>query len=164
MIETVGIAAALLVMIIVLIFSYIKDLETKKKLAIYESSIEDINKRVHLLQKSIKKENPIDLSDIEEKIECSINEKTGNFAEPILEALQKIEESMLEFQRGTNTRIEKLEERIREVTSISPISPQSNEKTIISMYKEGISENDIAKDLRISIAEVGLVLKIAGLK
>jgi len=40
----------------------------------------------------------------------------------------------------------------------------SNEKKIISLYNKGLSVSEIARNLRVGIGEVELVLKIEGIK
>ena len=49
--------------------------------------------------------------------------------------------------------------------SFASVVPSStNEKMILSLFAKGKSEAEIAKDLRIGVGEVDLVLKLANLK
>jgi len=72
---------------------------------------------------------------------------------------------MQAFQDEQVERIDRIEERSSKDISFLPSqAAASNEKIIIAQYSQGKSEASIAKDLRIGIGEVDLVLKLANLK
>lgn len=168
MLEIVAAIGIVLFLIMILVFSYIKDVETSKKLTIYEKSIEDLNKKIYQLEKEVKnvfKSNSGEINDLHRDIDDDISIKVESMSVPILTSIKKIESSFGDFKDDIHEKITELEERTKLIGSMSAASAyRSNDEKIISMHKEGFSEHEIAKDLRIGIGEVDLVLKIAGFK
>ncbi|NPA73577.1 MAG: hypothetical protein GXO12_02590, partial [Epsilonproteobacteria bacterium] len=68
-----------------------------------------------------------------------------------------------ELSREIFDRINAIEEKIKQYSSL-PDTYQSNDKRVVSLYNDGLTVSEIAKNLRMGIGEVELVLKIAGLK
>ena len=161
-IVTVIILGILEVVLFFLVF--IRDQEVSKRFKLYEKVIEDLNRENHKISKKIEeisKENTVlEIDDIKTEIENEVKKSLT----PMVDAIKEIENIMLNFQDEQIDRIDALEERKKEVNFVAPNIMESNEKLIISQYKEGKSEAMIAKDLRIGIGEVDLILKLANLK
>lgn len=166
-IETLAFIALAVLVIIIFLMVYIRDIEINKKLAMFERSIEELNYQNHVLNKTLKEFNqkePIDTQALERKIvEASKNEIQRTIL-PMIASLQDIEGIIESFKEEQSARIDRLESRTKEMSGLPTGTSSSNEKMIVAQYARGRSEAEIAKDLRIGIGEVDLVLKLANLK
>jgi phage shock protein A len=167
-IELIGLVGVVFLVVIVLIFMSLKDSEVSKKLSRYEQSIENLSQQNHQLRKEIiklGKQRDRFIAEMDEILEDRIKEKVQHSVYPLIESMREIENVMQSFQDEQIERINRIEEKSNEISYIpSSNSTISNEKLIISQYAQGKSEAAIAKDLRIGIGEVDLVLKLANLK
>ena len=167
-IETLAFIALALLVVIIFLMVYLRDIEVNKKLAIFERSIEELNYQNHVLNKAfndIAKQENFDAKAFERKMmELNKNDIQQSIV-PIITSLQDIESIIESFKEEQSARIDRLENRTKEMSNLSSSgTSSSNEKMIIAQYSRGRSEAEIAKDLRIGIGEVDLVLKLANLK
>lgn len=165
-IETLAFFALSALVVIIFLMVYIKDIEVNKKLLMYEKSIEELNFQNHQLSKNIKElaqHETIDPQEIEKRLLEKVKQEIQNTVIPMVSSLQDIESIMQTFQVEQTSRIDRIESRTKEM-SCMPTSSSSNEKMIVAQYAKGKSEAEIAKDLRVGIGEVDLVLKLANLK
>lgn len=169
-IETLAFIALAALVVIIFLMVYIRDIEVNKKLMIYEKSIEELNYQNHVLNKTLNelisasKEPALDAKALESKILGSVKEEIHQSVFPLVASLQDVEKIMQNFRDEQSGRIDRLESRTKEMGFASSSPSSSNEKVIVSQYAKGRSEAEIAKDLRIGIGEVDLVLKLANLK
>ncbi len=167
-IETLAFIALASLVVIIFLMVYIRDVEINKKLAIYERSIEELNYQNHVLNKALKdmavKEEPIDLKALEKRILELTKQEIQQTVVPMVSSLQDIETIIESFKEEQSARIDRLESRTKEMSGLPTGTSSSNEKMIVAQYARGRSEAEIAKDLRIGIGEVDLVLKLANLK
>lgn len=167
-IELIGLVGVVFLVVIILIFMSLKDSEVSKKLSRYEQSIENLSQQNHRLRKEIielGKQRDKFIAEMDNILEDRIKEKVQQSVYPLIESMREIENVMQSFQEEQIERINRIEEKSNEISYIpSSNSSISNEKLIISQYASGKSEAAIAKDLRIGIGEVDLVLKLANLK
>lgn len=168
-IETLAFIALAALVIIIFLIVYIRDVEINKKLLIYEKSIEELNYQNHVLNKTLgeltqKEEPTFDPKAIEAKILAHVKEEIQQSVVPLLGSLKEVEKIMQNFRDEQSSRIDRLESRTKEMSFSSASPSSSNEKMILSHYAKGKSEAEIAKDLRIGVGEVDLVLKLANLK
>jgi len=166
-VEMIGLMGLGALVVILFFLIFLRDSEVSKKLGIYERVIEDLNRENHMLSKSIDKLASKDKHDIEafkEQIQTEIKTQVQNSLLPMVDSIKEIEAVMLNFQEEQTYRIDSLENRTKEINYVPPNITESNEKQIIYQYKNGKSEAKIAKDLRIGIGEVDLILKLANLK
>jgi len=160
------IALSFLVFILFLLV-YIRDQEVSKKLKLYEKIIEDLNRENHVISKKLEKvlsQKPVDFDAVQIQIRTEVRDEVQKSLTPLVESIEEIEGVMQNFQDEQIRRIDALEDGKKTVNFIAPNMVDSNEKLIISQYKKGKSEAMIAKDLRIGIGEVDLILKLANLK
>ena len=167
-IETLAFMALALLVVIIFLMVYLRDIEVNKKLAIFERSIEELNYQNHVLNKAfndISKQESFDAKAFERKM-LEINKSDiQQSILPVISSLQDIERIIEGFKEEQSARIDRLENRTKEMSNLSSSgTSSSNEKMIIAQYSRGRSEAEIAKDLRIGIGEVDLVLKLANLK
>lgn len=166
-IELMGLIGLTVLIIIIFLMMSMKESETNKKLSRYEHSIDNLSQQNHRLRKEIielSKQRDRFIDEMEDILEDKIKEKVQHSVYPLIQSMREIENVMQSFQDEQIERIDKMEERSTEISYIPSQSTISNEKLIIAQYGSGKSEAMIAKDLRIGIGEVDLVLKLANLK
>jgi len=166
-IEVISIIGIGILVVILFFLVFLRDSEVSKKLGIYERVIEDLNRENHNLSRSIEKlasKDKLEIKIFKDEIQKEIKFQVQTSLLPMVDSIREIEAVMLNFQDQQIARIDSLENRTKEINYIPPNVTESNERQIISQYKNGKSEAKIAKDLRIGIGEVDLILKLANLK
>jgi uncharacterized protein YoxC len=165
--ELIGFIALAILVVIIFLMVTIKDAETTKKLSRFERSIDEVSQQNHRLKKEIveiSKRSNIFAEEINDIVEDKAREQVQHGVYPLIESMREIENVMQTFQDEQIERIDKIEERSNDISYLPSRSSASNEKLIIAQYGGGKSEAEIAKDLRIGVGEVDLVLKLANLK
>ena len=166
-IETLAFIGLTALVIIIFLMVFVRDMEINKKLLIYEKSIEELNYQNHVLNKAMndisKKEN-VEMKTFEQKMVERMKSEVQSTVLPMISSLQDIETIMENFKEEQSARIDRIESRTKEMNCLPSSTSSSNEKMIIAQYARGKSEAEIAKDLRIGIGEIDLVLKLANLK
>lgn len=166
-IETLAFIGLTALVVIIFLMVFVRDMEINKKLLIYEKSIEELNYQNHVLNKAIndisKKEN-VEMKVFEQKMVERMKSEVQSTVLPMISSLQDIETIMENFKEEQSARIDRIESRTKEMNCLPSSTSSSNEKMIVAQYARGKSEAEIAKDLRIGIGEIDLVLKLANLK
>ncbi|WP_024954915.1 DUF6115 domain-containing protein [Sulfurospirillum arcachonense] len=165
--ELMGLIGLTVLIVIIFLMMSMKDTETSKKLSRYEQSIDNLAQQNHRLRKEIielSKQRDKFIEEMDDILEDRVKEKVQHSVYPLIESMREIEHVMQSFQDEQVERIDRMEERSSEISYIPAGNTASNEKLIIAQYGSGKSEAAIAKDLRIGIGEVDLVLKLANLK
>lgn len=152
------------IVFILLIYIYTKDNEVSKKFFLYEKSIEDLNKKIYDLEKKLnEKKESYDKQEIKEYIDELVEENLQKITAFVLSSKKEQDAKLSGIKDEVAQKLQNLEEKVKNFTSL-PESYQSNEKKIINLYHKGLSVSEIARNLRIGIGEVELVLKIEGIK
>lgn len=166
-IETLAFIGLTALVVIIFLMVFVRDMEINKKLLIYEKSIEELNYQNHVLNKAMndisKKEN-VEMKVFEQKMVERMKSEVQSTVLPMISSLQDIETIMENFKEEQSARIDRIESRTKEMNCLPSSTSSSNEKMIVAQYARGKSEAEIAKDLRIGIGEIDLVLKLANLK
>lgn len=166
-IETLAFIALAALIVIIFLMVYIRDVEVNKKLLIYEKSIEELNYQNHVLNKTLKEMKAQEQTDpkaLEKRILDQAKQEVQHSLLPVVASLKDVEKIMQHFRDEQSARIDRIESRTKEMSFASVVPSSSNEKMILSLFAKGKSEAEIAKDLRIGVGEVDLVLKLANLK
>ena len=100
--------------------------------------------------------------DDEGKLKEMMTRELTGFTQTLLESVQQMKNQVMEEQESLDMRMTRLEERIKEHLSI-PVSPTLDEKRILSLHNAGYSKEEIARELRANVSEVGFVLKLNNL-
>ena len=151
-VELIAIIALTILICILFLFVFLRDQYVNRKLKLYERIIEEINRDNHTISKKLEKvssKDEIDLEAMEVQIKTDIKDEVQKSLMPLVESIKEIESVMLSFQNEQISRIDALEDGKKRVNFVPPNMVDSNEKLIISQYKDGKSEAMIAKDLRI---------------
>ena len=152
------------VFFVLLIYIQTKDSETSKKFFLYEKAIEDLNKKIYDLEKELKqKDSVLSKQEIKEYIDENIEESLQKITQFALSLKKEQEKTISDIREEVSEKLEAIDEKIKNFT-LMPDSYQSNEKKILNLYNKGLSVSEIARNLRIGIGEVELVLKIEGIK
>ena len=166
-IETLAFIALAALIVIIFLMVYIRDVEVNKKLLIYEKSIEELNYQNHVPNKTLtemKAQEQTDPKALEKRILDQAKQEVQHSLLPVVASLKDVEKIMQHFRDEQSARIDRIESRTKEMSFASVVPSSSNEKMILSLFAKGKSEAEIAKDLRIGVGEVDLVLKLANLK
>ncbi len=168
---TVEIAlVALAVMVVGLIYYVItKEGEVSSQIRSIAKAVDDLHRELFSMDKRLKQELEI-IASLQESVpreqnalQNELGREVNELSVPILESLTHIEESFSGYKEKTENRLRYLEERIRNLSLPTSISGLDDEK-VISRYNQGTEIDAIAKELRLSKAEVEFVLKINQLR
>lgn len=161
---------ALAVMVLGLIYYVItKESEVSSQIRSIAKAVEDLHRELFMMDKRLKQELEIvaslqtSLPVSQNSLQAELGREVNELSVPILESLTHIEESFSGYKEKTENRLRYLEERIRNLSLPTSISGLDDEK-VISRYNQGIEIDAIAKELRLSKAEVEFVLKINQLR
>ncbi len=158
------IGAICLVLVIMLIYMYTKDQETIRKFSLYEKAIEELNKKLYELEKESQKQNiNKDINKMKEYIDTRFENDMQKITEFVLASRKEMENAIKELIEEAYNKINYMDEKIKNFNTM-PETYQMNDKKIITLYNEGLSISEIARNLRVGMGEVELVLKIAGIK
>ncbi len=168
MIEIFAFVGLLLVLGLLIVYFYMRDQAVTRQLSAYEQAIDELNARLHRVERDIVQQPDQSAGWAEEleAIENRLNQKLNDLSDPLLKAIRAIrqmESEMIRINDTLNERITRIEENNR-LSNISATSKLINEKAIIELYKNGYSAEEIAKRERTPLGEVELILKIANLK
>lgn len=166
--------AAVLIALAVLVFGLIyysitKENETNGKLRSIAQAVEELHRELYKTDKRLTAEIEIivSLQEAAPVASRTLHEQVGHdmnqMSVPIMESLGHIEGTFSAYKEKTENRLRYLEERIRNLSLPSSISGLDDEK-VISRYNQGLEVDAIAKELRLSKAEVEFVLKINQLR
>lgn len=156
-------------LLIFAMFAYmmIKEKENIAKINELGKMIEDLNKQYHYLKKESLEEQEqekeeIDTEAIKEELKEELlqvlEQKINQNIIPILNALKEVEEVIEEFQSEQKNRLLNLEQKTQSITKLSP-SYDNEEQKVIELFNQKKSIEQIAKDLRIGMGRVELILK-----
>ncbi len=152
---------AILLFIIYYITS--RDAQTARQVRSVASALEDLNRQLFNVEKSLKKrieevaasQPQIDEGAILRGVEARID----NVAQTVAQTLENVEQDLGHHSQEMSKRISQVEEGLRQLSMPASISGMDDEK-IIALYKQGVDLDTIARELRLSKAEVEFVLKI----
>ncbi|KAA6225227.1 MULTISPECIES: DUF6115 domain-containing protein [unclassified Campylobacter] len=153
----------IILLIAMLAYMYIKDKESAEKITKLQNAIEDITKELHYFKKESDDEEEsvkqsIDNDFVKNELKNMLEQELGNKILPILKSIRAMETIIEEFQNEQKNRLLSLEQKAQSITKLTP-NYDVEEQKVIALFKEGKSIEQIAKDLRIGIGNVELVLK-----
>jgi len=130
-----------------------KDSECHKNIHAVASVIEEMNRELYFLKGKLNDERTgMSDDEIHEEIEKSVYD----MVQPLSMGLKKMQENIQALDTQMELRISSLENG----TKYTPPPHEDDDDMIISLFTQGISIDDISKELHVSKPEVELVLKI----
>lgn len=147
-------------------FVYAKEVAVNKKMKLYERSFDILNQHIHRLEKELKMKAEADEEEVRLDDEYAKAEDKGRdeFKEAIAAKLNELIKDNLEFKRAMMEKYADLENKLRPMTSVATGSTALDETKIVTLFSNGMSREEIAKQMRIGTGEVELVLKLHDLK
>jgi len=152
------------IIIVLSIYAYLRDSENSRQIRFLANTMDNFNKQLFAMERKLEKlelavkERPQtpNTNDFEEKME----QELASMAEPIAFSLNEIQSSFLHFKTQIESRLEHVEGGIKSVAMPKSLTGMDDQK-IISLFKQGMDEETIAKELALSKAEVEFALKIS---
>ena len=152
------------ILFLVMVYSYMRDSENSRQIRFLANTMDNFNKQLFTLER--KMENieaglkqqlpPVDAKMIEKKME----QELASMAEPIAFSLNEIQSAFSHFKTQMESRIEHVEDGIKSIYMPKSLTGMDDQK-IISLYKQGMDEETIARELALSKGEVEFALKIS---
>ena len=147
-------------------YVYMKEKEYQAKRDIYAHFFEKINQEIHFLKKTINEQTK-QISQVprvdERKINDNIKKQTlsliNEVVPPIVESIQKIDESFRIFQKKTVDSTAKIEKKVQNYTDISPESIDNSQ--VIRLHSSGLDSEEISQKLGIPKGEIEFIIKMS---
>lgn len=155
--------------LVLLIFYYIsvKDSEQNRKIRTIASAVEDLNRQIFQLDKKMN-QRIVEIASMErglsgEELVQELEKGITSLSQPMLQRLETLEGIIENMQDDAERRFQNVEGGLRNFSMPSSVQGMDDEK-ILSLYKQGINIETIAKELHLSKPEVEFVLKINQIK
>jgi predicted transcriptional regulator len=146
-------------------YIYLKDTQNAKQQRLLAMSIDSLNKDVFKLRKEInEKFNALSSKqkngDEEiNNIESVLFDELEKLSDPIKKALETIEDNFKKTQDKTNARLKNAERSLKELVITQNYTEVDQDK-IHKLSIDGFNQENIAKELHLSKAEVDFALKM----
>ncbi|MFT7861018.1 MAG: hypothetical protein ABXS93_08775 [Sulfurimonas sp.] len=156
-----------LIILYLLYYVYNKDTTYSKNIRSVASVVEDLNRELYYLKKKLSQaestfeSKPKGMSD--EEIYQEIERSVYDMVQPLSVTLKQLQSNIEMIESRTEHRIAQLESGVKQISIPTSIHANDDEK-IISLYKQGVAIETIAKELHLSKPEVEFVLKINKIK
>ncbi len=152
-----------IVILYLLYYVYEKDAQYSKNIRSIASVVEELNRDLFYLRnklaESTKKIEHKQRSMSDEEIYQEIERTVYDMIQPLALTLKEVQNSITAIDSQLESRIANLENGVKQISIPSSIHANDDEK-IISLYKQGLSVEAIAKELHLAKPEVEFVLKI----
>ena len=151
------------IILYLLYYVFTKDSDYTKNIRSVASVVEELNRELFYLKKKLSetqeniKENSQRMTD--EVIYQEIERTVYDMVAPLSQGLQQLQENINSLEAEIDTRVSHLESGVKQISIPSSVHGNDDEK-IISLFKQSISLDTIAKELHLSKPEVEFVLKI----
>ncbi|MFK5938761.1 MAG: hypothetical protein QM497_10255 [Sulfurimonas sp.] len=151
------------IILYLLYYVFTKDSDYTKNIRSIASVVEELNRELFYLKKKLGetqeniKENSQRMTD--EVIYQEIERTVYDMVAPLSQGLQQLQENINSLEAEIDTRVSHLESGVKQISIPSSIHGNDDEK-IISLFKQSVSLDTIAKELHLSKPEVEFVLKI----
>lgn len=149
--------------VILLYIIHIKDEKHTQNIRSIASVIEKLQRELFALDKKIEQELTLLSDTIPDEKSLHVKEhiyaQMHEMGEHIGSALMEIEQSIQRYKEHQDRRLHHLEQGLKNLSFPSSVSKVDDEK-ILSLYKQGVGVDTIAKELHLSKTEVEFALKI----
>jgi hypothetical protein len=155
------------IILYLLYYVYDKDTQYTKNIRSIASVVEDLNREIFYLKNKLKdttkklENTNRGLSD--EEIYAEIERSVYDMIQPLAITLKEVQDSIIAIDSQIESRISSLESGVKQINIPSSIHANDDSK-VISLYKQGVSVETIAKELHLSKPEIEFILKINKIK
>ena len=165
--SSVVIIAFGVILLVVMLYIYIKDAENSRQVRSVAGAIDQLQQELHKNRKSFETRLAQRLDEEAEKhkvhLERELNTQFKEMAEPIAQMIEEVQNRYDHSKAEIDMRLASIEEGLKNLTM--PMSSNMvDDNKIIAMFQQGIPTDIISKDLRISKHEVEFALKLAKLR
>lgn len=155
------------ILILLIIYIYLKETEFNRKFKIVASKIDLVNRQIFTMNKNFSKELETQKQDIWHEIEDFLtnnDKKHQDDVSQLTELKDSIEQLKKDFEelKTLNSRVLTLENGLKNAV-LNRNSSVDKSQQIISLHKSGRSIEEISRELHISRTEVEFALKLAKL-
>lgn len=156
-----------LIILYLLYYVYTKDTTYSKNIRSVASVVEDLNRELFYLKKKLSETqssmqaNSQRMND--DEIYQEIERSVYDMVQPLSLALKQLQTNIDAIDGDMQKRIAHLESGVKQISIPTSIHANDDEK-IISLFKQGVSVDTIARELHLSKPEVEFVLKINKIK
>lgn len=156
-----------LIILYLLYYVYTKDTSYSRNIRSVASVVEDLNRELYYLKKQLSQTesefqaNAQRMSD--DEIYQEIERSVYDLVQPLSVTLKQLQSNIELIEGQIEHRIAQLESGVKQISIPTSIHANDDEK-IISLYKQGVGIETIAKELHLSKPEVEFVLKINKIK
>ena len=155
------------IILYLLYYVYSKDAQYSRNMHSIASVIEELNREVFYLKKNTKEielKNKVSSKHMsDEEIYQEIERSVYDLVHPLSQAIKQMQDSVDMIEAQLDSRVSNLESGVKQISIPGSMHGNDDEK-VIALYKQGISVEEISKELHISKAEVEFVLKINKIK
>jgi F0F1-type ATP synthase membrane subunit b/b' len=160
------------ILFIIIIFLFLKDSESNKKLKRYEKSIEDLHYEIFQLKKELQEfkedsseaianNKPVAKSEIVADIKENVDKEINKLLEPIISTMENLDQSLGSIDEKLTTKINRLNDQVKEVTAIPSSSGSVDKHKVLELARDGKDSEFIARELRTNKGEIDFILKMA---
>lgn len=151
---------------LILLFTYLKDLEATRRLDKFENAIDNLYDEMYKIQKYIKKvegEQEERVMEIQSQVQSQTQDIINHSLSKTYEQLESIEQKVNDEIRLATDNLSSLDGKIKELEFFSSSATSIDEKKISSLLEGGKSPEMIAKELGITRGEVELFLQLSNI-
>ncbi len=141
-------------LVLMFLIVYFKDIETNKKLEKYASSIEEQNRQIYKLNQKLSGEG---MGGLAEEVDDKITQKSQAITILVEKHLKQFQQTLELLQTEQQKMKVDLDKQVQNINLINSLI--FNERQILSAFKNGRSQEEIANELGIDISEVQFILK-----
>lgn len=160
-----------LVLIYLVYHSYVKDAKYTKNIRSLALAVETLNREFYQIQKKLDKfsqelEITGSMANSTADVDSKIQKQMSELSHPIAQSLADIERSLHSFEdykSSINRRLNLLEDGMKSLSMPSSINSIDDDK-ILTLYRQGVSVETIAKELHLAKPEVEFALKLNRIK
>jgi transcriptional regulator len=163
-------------LLVVMVFLYLKDNELNKKLRRFENTIENLNFDIYELKKKMEEQDEfikkgireaqsqtITEQEINKKIETKVEKDIQRVMAPLVESLSDFDTTLKSMQDSVDKKMSNLNDQVKGVAAIPSTATSIDSIKVIDLYKQGMSRDEIAKNLRTTKGEVDFILSMPNL-
>jgi predicted nucleic acid-binding Zn-ribbon protein len=155
------------VILYLLYYVFTKDANYTKNIRSVASVVEDLNREIYYLKKKIDQTQQSIQSNSQrmndDEIYQEIERSVYDMVHPLSLAIKQMQNNIESIEVEIDSRMSQLESGVKQISIPSSLHANDDEK-VISLYKQGVDVETIAKELHISQPEVEFVLKINKIK